>query len=170
MNKIENELEAVKFTVSELKKKKENVNDKELSDKIQEEIDEFERYRLELLDKTQVLPKKLIQIEVDNTDDKIKEYSVNEEVLNDLAMMEHTQYCELIQPITLSVRKLIGLIDLEELSGEDMGFVEEQLDILEDWSNLLVPFDDLPEDKKEFNRLYAYRVVDRLYFKHNIKL
>lgn len=170
MNKIENELEAVKFTVSELKKKKENVNDKELSDKIQEEIDEFERYRLELLDKTQVLPKKLIQIEVDNTDDKIKEYSVNEEVLNDLAMLEHTQYCELIQLIEPSVRKLIGLIDLEELSGEDMDFVEEQLDILEDWSNLLVSFDDLPEDKKESNRVYAYRVVDRLYFKHNIKL
>jgi len=50
MNKLENELEAVKFTISELKKKKENVTDKELSDKIQKEIDAFEEYRLELLD------------------------------------------------------------------------------------------------------------------------
>ena len=50
MNKLENELEAVKFTISELKKKQENVNDKELSDKIQKEIDAFEKYRLELLD------------------------------------------------------------------------------------------------------------------------
>ena len=50
MNKLENELEAVKFTISELKKKQENVNDKELSDKIQKEIDDFEKYRLELLD------------------------------------------------------------------------------------------------------------------------
>lgn len=50
MNKLENELEAVKFTISELKKKQEHVNDKELSDKIQKEIDAFEKYRLELLD------------------------------------------------------------------------------------------------------------------------
>ena len=140
------------------------------SDKIQEEIDEFEKYRLELLDKTKVLPKKLVQMEVDNTDEKIKEYSVNDEVLNDLAMLEHTQWCELIQSIKPSIVKLIGLIDLEMLSGEDMVFVEEQLDMLDEWSYLLVPFDELPEDRKEFSRLYAYRVVDRLYFMHNIKL
>lgn len=55
MNKLEDELEAVKFTIGELKKKKENVEDKELSEQIQKEIDYFEDYRLELLDKMDIL-------------------------------------------------------------------------------------------------------------------
>lgn len=138
MNKLENELEAVKFTISELEKEKENTNDKELANKIDEKINEFEEYRLELLEKTQVLPKELIEFDYVDTSSQIKDYNIKPETINDTA-------------------KIIYQMFKEFKFSDNFDFVNDS-------------WEDLTDEDKKYCGMYAVRILNRLYFKHNIKL
>lgn len=170
MNKIEQELEACNFTIDDLKRKEKQTTDKEISEKIKETIQSFEEYKLELLEQTQVLPKELIEIPITDTDKQIQKYTLNKTLLEDLSMLEHEQWVEWSKQIAKDIEKLIRLTPIEELSGEDHEFIISQLDRLERWDNLWIPYKELTEEQKESDRIYAKRVLERLYFKHNIKI
>ena len=139
MNKLENELEATKFTISELKKQKETTNDKELSIKIDEKIKEFEEYRLELLEKTQVLPKELIEFDYVDTSSQIKDYNINPETIDDISSIIFNMF--------------------KDFTEDNQNFVNDN----SSWQ-------DLSSEDKEYCNKYAVRILNRLYFKHNIKL
>ena len=139
MNKLENELEAVKFTIRELEKEKENTNDKELANKIDEKINEFEEYRLELLEKTQVLPKELIEFDYVDTSSQIKDYNINPETIDDISSIIFNMF--------------------KDFTEDNQNFVNDN----SSWQ-------DLSSEDKEYCSKYAVRILNRLYFKHNIKL
>lgn len=170
MNKIEQELEACNFTIHDLKRKQKQTDDKEISEKIQETIQSFEEYRIELLEQTQVLPKELIEMPITDTDKQIQKYKINNTILEDLTMLEHEQWVGWSKSIAKDLEKLIRLTPIEELTGEDQEFIISQLDRLDRWNELWVPYTELTEEIKEVDRVYAKRVLDRLYFKHNIKI
>ena len=138
MNKLENELEAVKFTIRELEKEKENTNDKELANKIDEKINEFEEYRLELLEKTQVLPKELIEFDYVDTSSQIKDYNINPETIDDISSIIFNMF--------------------KDFTEDNQNFVNDN----SSWQ-------DLSSEDKEYCSKYAVRILNRLYFKHNIK-
>lgn len=174
MNKIESELEAVKFTVIELKRKQKETKDQELYNKIQKEIDEFEKYRLELLDKTKALPKQELELDYDNVDKKILEYKVNNEVLEELAMLEHEQWCDWSKSISVELKETLTLLETILNGDVDETILKENIEKLNNrlnrWETLWIPYEDLSEEMKDSDRDYAERVLSRLYFKYNIKI
>jgi len=83
------------------------------------------------------------------------------ELLEKLANLEHEQWIGWTKGLSDDYSRLIGLIDLEMLSGDDFEFVVSQLDRLDRWKCLgSTSYDDLSEEYKEEDRVYARKVMD----------
>lgn len=78
----------------------------------------------------------------------------------ELMKIEHEQWCYWSKGISNDLKKLINLIDLESLSGDDHDFVVGQLDRLDRWSYLWNMDYEKYNGNKEVERLYAQKVCN----------
>lgn len=83
-----------------------------------------------------------------------------DELLEVLSAMEHEQWVDWSKSVADSIEKLIELIDVDSLSKQDVEFVENQKSRLKRWESYWVDYDDLKEDVKEQDRIYARKTLE----------
>ncbi|WP_298501154.1 hypothetical protein [uncultured Methanobrevibacter sp.] len=76
-----------------------------------------------------------------------------------LANLEHEQWCDWSKSVSKDIKKLIDLIDIEKLDKSDKDFVESQIRRVDNWNSYWVDYDDLDDDVKEKDRIYARKVI-----------
>ncbi|MBQ6100182.1 MAG: hypothetical protein IJL02_10040 [Methanobrevibacter sp.] len=84
------------------------------------------------------------------------------ENLEKLANLEHEQWCDWSKSVSQDMEKLINLIDLEKLNNEDKEFVESQIKRLARWRSYWIAYDDLDDNVKEQDRIYARKVIEEI--------
>lgn len=84
------------------------------------------------------------------------------EMLEKLSNLEHEQWCDWSKSVADDMNKLIKLIDFDKLNEDDKEYVESQIQRLERWSSYWVDYDELDDDVKEQDRVYARKVMDEI--------
>ena len=84
---------------------------------------------------------------------------MDEEILEKLAEIEHEQWCDWSRAISFELESLLDIIDKLEgksnLSEEDKELIRHVHQRLIRWNDLWVPYDELSEESKEQDRVYA---------------
>ena len=79
-------------------------------------------------------------------------------VIEKLAEAEHVQWQKWAKSVSGDIEALLGLIDVENLDSNQKEFVDMVSGRIENWSRLMIDYEDLSEDEKEKDRVYA-RIV-----------
>ncbi|WP_407376011.1 hypothetical protein [Methanobrevibacter sp.] len=86
-----------------------------------------------------------------------------DELLENLAELEHVQWCEWAKSISIDINELLNIIEKNkdlDLSDEDMKSIDSVKDKMNRWNDLFISYSDLSEDMKDKDRVYARKVLD----------
>ncbi len=84
------------------------------------------------------------------------------DVIEKLAEAEHEQWMGWAKSVSADIEALINIANERvDLDSNQMKIVDKVSKRLENWSNLMCDYDDLSEDEKEKDRVYA-RIVHEI--------
>ena len=78
------------------------------------------------------------------------------DIIEKLAEAEHIQWQEWVKSVSDDMEGLLEIINEKaDLNSTEKNFVERVSKRIENWQGLMVHYDDLSEDEKEKDRVYA---------------
>ena len=89
---------------------------------------------------------------------------MDNQIIEKLACLEHIQWEEWAKSVGDDLEVLIEIIidnvDLDDLDSSQLEIIERNANRIMNWPKLMIPYDDLSEDMKEKDRVYARRVYE----------
>jgi DNA replication initiation complex subunit (GINS family) len=85
---------------------------------------------------------------------------MDEEILEKLSELEHEQWCRWAGTLSKELYSLLPIldkIDESKLTDEEKQIISNLKNRLERWDKLMIPYDELSEEDKEKDRVYARR-------------
>ena len=85
-----------------------------------------------------------------------------DEILEKLSRLEHEQWCEWSEAISVELSALLdiaGKVDESKLNDDEKELILNVHRRLERWKGLWVPYDELSEESKEQDRVYARKAI-----------
>ncbi len=85
---------------------------------------------------------------------------MDEEIMEKLSELEHEQWCEWAEVLSVELSALVKIIDEHnmDLNEDEREFVFKVKDRLNRWEKLMVSYSDLPDEEKDKDRVYAHKI------------